>query len=209
MKTQLIFIILLLTTGLQGQRGIEAGATILPQIYGLYYDQSPSDRAIKIPYSFAIGVDAGFNFNDYIGLRTGFLYSPLGEKYNDIAVDPEVSYELNLSYIQLPVYLKLNSSIERSFSFIMIAGPYFSLLNEATLTVNSEDPVPVLGDYNRFLTGGALGLGLQLNLSRGGNLNFLWYNSASLDPISTQAPSRRVVSTGLQLAYHYFIWEPR
>lgn len=200
------FLCLLIGISLNAQRGIEAGATIQPQIYGQFYSTTPTDRAVKIPYSFAIGVDAGYNFNDYFGLRSGFLYNPQGEKYNDLSTDPEQAYELNLAYIQIPLYLKINSNPENRLSFIFIAGPNIGFLNEATLTLGDEDPIAVLGEYERLVPGVAAGIGLQVNLDQGGNINFLWHNSASIDSIrKVGGDESRNISTGLQLAYHYFI----
>ncbi|GLR18821.1 outer membrane beta-barrel protein [Portibacter lacus] len=191
------------------QPGLEAGALVQPQIYGQLYDTELNDRSLKIPYSFAIGFDLGYNFTDKFGFRTGAIYTPEGEKYNITSTDPEEAYELNLSYIQVPFYLKFNSSTENRFSFIFIAGPSISFLNDATLTQDSEDPVPVLGDYRRFNTGGAIGLGLQMNIERGGNVNLLWRSGVSLNPVQEEGSIlSRSVSTGLQVSYHYFIYSP-
>ncbi len=188
------------------QRGLEAGALIQPQIYGQLYTEAIPDRATKIPYSFAIGINVGYNFSDYFGLRSGFIYSPQGEKYTVTSVDPEVAYELNLDYIQLPLYLKLNSSTDNKLSFLLLVGPHISFLNNATLTQDSDKPESVLGDYNRIGYGASVALGFQFNLDQGGNINFLWRTAASLDPIqATETLLSRNISTGFQLAYHYFI----
>lgn len=191
---------------LYSQRGIEAGALVQPQIYGQWYDQTRSEIAVKIPYSFAIGINVGYNLTDNIGFRTGFMYSPLGEKYVNTATDPETSYDLNLEYIQIPLYLKLNSSIDRSLSGLIIAGPHLGFLNNATLAIDNEDPESVIGDYKRIIYGGSLGVGIQLNLDDG-NFNVLWRTNASLIQVqdgSVNNPSMNM-ATGLQLSYQYFI----
>lgn len=203
----LSFLFILSTVWLNGQKGLEAGALIQPQIYGQYYSQGEPERAIKIPYSFAIGANATFNFSDFFGLRTGFIYSPLGEKYNDIAMDPEEAVETNLEYLQVPLYLKFNSSPEKSFSFLFIAGPHLSFLNNASVSIDGGDPTAVLSQYERFVLGASLGIGIQVNMNRGDNLNLLWHSSAALNSISsTPGIESRYVATGLQLAYHYFIF---
>ncbi len=191
------------------QRGLEAGAIIQPQIYSQIYTEEQADRAAKIPYSFAIGVDLGYNLTNNLGVRTGLLYTPIGERYNDLTPDPEERIDLNLNYVQLPFYLKFNSNPDNRLSLLVIAGANISFLNEALLTINDESPEGVLGDYKRIVPGAAGGIGVQLNLDRGGNINLLWRTGLSLDTVQTMGAASRNLSTGLQLSYHYFIWEPR
>lgn len=194
------------TIFLFAQRGIEAGALVQPQIYGQLYGENEPDKAIKIPYSFAIGANVGYNFTNNFGLRTGFMYSPQGEKYSKTSTAPEQSIELNLEYIQVPLYLKLNSSVDRKISYILLLGPHVSYLNNAQFTLDSNDPESVLGDYNRVLFGASASVGIQLNLDQGGNINFLWRSAASIDQVQSNSTFlSRNISTGLQLAYHYFI----
>ena len=129
-----IIIIIVLSLQLQAQRGIEAGALIQPQIYGQLFETSPEGRAFKIPYSFAIGINVGYNFSDFIGVRTGFLYSPQGDKYADTSTNPETAYDLKLDYIQVPVYLKYNSSATSKIAFLVQVGGHASFLNNASLS---------------------------------------------------------------------------
>ncbi len=206
-RCYLYIIISIFYTGLlYSQRGIEAGALVQPQIYGQWYDQARSEIAVKIPYSFAIGINAGYNFSDNFGFRSGFIYSPLGEKYADTATDPETSYDLNLEYIQIPLYLKLNTSLDRSLSGLIIAGPHLGFLNNATLAIDNEDPESVIGDYKRIIYGGSVGVGIQLNLDDG-NFNVLWRTNGSIIQVqdgTVDNPSLNM-ATGLQFSYHYFI----
>jgi hypothetical protein len=207
MKTTFLFILAFISCFYaQGQRGLEVGALVQPQIYSQYYTLGEPERAIKIPYSFAIGGDLTYNFSDYFGIRTGIMYSPLGEKYNDTSSDPEQAVEVNLEYLQVPLYLKLNTSPQNRLSFLLIAGPHISFLNDANITIDAADAVGVLSQYERFTLGASLGLGVQVNLDRGDNVNFLWHNSASVNDINAVLGVKsHYVSTGLQLSYHYFI----
>jgi hypothetical protein len=208
MKYILLFSLFLVPTSLIiGQRGLEAGALIQPQIYGQVYTMGEPDRAIKVPYSFGIGANLTYNFSDFFGIRSGLIYSPLGEKYNDISTDPEQAVDVNLEYLQVPLLLKFNSSPENRMSFLLVAGPHISYLNNASISIDGGEPTGVLSQYERFVLGGSLGIGLQFNLNRGDNVNFLWYNSAAINPINTVlGVESRYISTGLQLAYHYFIF---
>jgi hypothetical protein len=194
-----------MTTLSHAQRGIEAGALIQPQIYGQFFQDAQEGRQFKIPYSFAIGINAGYNFSDFVGIRTGFIYSPQGDKYADTSSDPEDAYDINLDYIQVPLYLKYNSSATSKFAFLALVGGHASFLNNAAVTINEEDAVSILGDYNRLIFGASIGIGLQLNLDQGGNINFLWRTAASLNDVQKEGPFSKNFSTGLQLAYHYFI----
>lgn len=202
----LLFISVLSVTSMFSQRGLEAGALVQPQIFGQLYQDDQPDRAVKIPYSFAIGINVGYNFTDNFGLRSGFIYSPQGEKYSVTSTTPERAYQLNLEYIQVPLFLKLNSSTDRRFSFLLLLGPHISYLNDAELTEDQNDPVSVLGEYSRILTGASASIGVQLNLDQGGNLNVLWKTAGSIDAIQNESNFlSRNISTGFQLAYHYFI----
>lgn len=206
MKTlQFIILLVIISASLKAQRGLEAGAIIQPQVYTQIHCETPTDKAMKIPYSFAIGVDLGYNFTDRIGLRTGLLYTPIGERYNDLSNDPEQRVDLNLNYIQAPLYFKYNSNIDNQFSFLMLVGGYIGYLNEALQTIESEDPVAVLSEYKRIMPGAAVGLGTQINLERGGNINIMWRSSVSLDIVQLGGPSSRNFTSGLQISYHYFL----
>ena len=198
-------LLIALSLSLSAQRGLEAGAVIQPQVYTQIHCETPTDKAMKIPYSFGIGVDLGYNFTDRFGLRTGLLYMPIGERYNDISSDPERGIDLNFNYIQAPLYFKFNTDPQDRFSFLMLAGGYIGYLNEALQTVDTEDAVGVLGDYKRIMPGAALGLGTQINLDRGGNINLLWRSSLSLDIVQESGPSSRNFTSGLQVSYHYFL----
>lgn len=203
MKNHLnILILLLLCISTYGQRGIELGALVQPQAYGIFSSAEVADKSVRIPYSFAIGANAGYNFTDNIGLRTGAMYSPQGEKYASGSSD----FNLNLEYLQVPLYLKFNSNIEKTLSFLIFLGPHISYLNNATLTENEDDAISVLGDYSRFVPGASFSIGVQLNSSRGGNLNIVWRTGASFDNILLDDSFDSYnFSTGLQLAYHYFL----
>lgn len=201
----LILFLFFIVTSTVAQRGIEAGALIQPQIYGQIFEDTPEGRQFKIPYSFAIGINAGYNFSDFIGVRTGFMYSPQGDKYADTRSDPETAYDVKLDYIQVPLYLKYNSSATSRIAFLAQAGGHASFLNNATVSINEDDAQSVLGDYKRLLLGASLGVGIQLNLDQGGNINFLWRTAASLNDVQNEGPFSKNISTGLQLAYHYFI----
>ncbi len=188
------------------QRGIEAGAVVQPHLYDQLYDEAILNKEERLAYNFAIGINAGYNFTDYFGIRTGFIYSPQGERYTISNPVPEQSFDLNLEYLQVPLYLKLNGNPDNKISFLALAGPHISYLNNATLTIDTEDPVSVLGDYKRFLIGASVGLGFQLNLDRGGNINFLWRTAASIDTIQeVDSVLSRNITSGFQLAYNYFI----
>lgn len=189
-----------------GQKGIELGGLVQPQIYSQLYDNAPAERALKVPYSFCIGANVGYNFTPQFGLRTGFLYSPQGERYADTSTDPETAYNLNLEYLQVPLYLKLNARTDNTVSFLMFLGPHFSFLNNATLGVNENDPISVLGDHKRFLLGASFAFGIQFNIDDDSNLNIVWRTSGSLDTVQEEGSfSSYNIVTGLQLAYHYFL----
>ena len=203
MKKQInILILLLLAISTNGQGGIELGALVQPQAYGIFSSTEVAEKSIRIPYSFAIGANAGYNFTDNIGLRTGAMYSPQGEKYASGSSD----FNLNLEYLQVPLYLKFNSNIERTLSFLVFLGPHISYLNNATLTENEEDAISVLENYARFVPGASFSIGVQINNSRGGNLNVVWRTGASFENILIDNSFEAYnFSSGIQLAYHYFL----
>lgn len=197
---------LLLSASLHAQRGLEVGAFIQPQIYGQYYNTPPEGRLVKLAYSLSIGGDAGYNFTDNFGIRTGFIYGSQGEKYNIAGTKDETAHDLNLEYIEIPLYLKFNTSPENLISYLAIAGPYAGFLNNANLTIDTDDPETVLSQYKRFVPGVAVGIGIQLNLDQGGNLNLLWRSNATIDTIQSVGDvASHNIGTSLQLSYHYFI----
>ena len=198
--------LLFFSSYIKSQGNIEAGALIQPQVYGQFFEESMDGRQFKIPYSFAIGINVGYNITDNFGFRTGFIYSPQGDKYVDTSLDPEVQYDLKLDYIKLPLYIKINASTDRNFSPLIFVGPHLSFLNNAEIIVNDEKPESVLGDYERILIGASANLGFQYNLDSGGNINVIWRIGGSLNDVQSEnGPFSKNINTGFQLAYHYFI----
>lgn len=129
--------------GAQAQKGIHLGVRFAPQATYLL-NQNDRDEGVafnpQAKLGFMGGVTVGLNLLDYAGLEVGLLYSQQGSE--SMMQAPNGDYTLredrNLSYIKVPVLLKLNTSPERRIMGSLFLGPQFSFLTRASTTFTLE-----------------------------------------------------------------------
>lgn len=69
--------------------------------------------------SYGYGGLIGLNFNRFVGLQLEVLYSTLSQKYQD----HELERQIDISYINIPLLLSLNTNRMKVVNFNIVAGP--------------------------------------------------------------------------------------
>ncbi len=83
---------------------------------------------------------AGYNFNNNIGVFTEVGVLNQGQKYQDVLHNEEVKRSVDLKYLNIPVFFKYSYGESRA-RFRLLVGPQFCFLQKAeqTYQVNGED----------------------------------------------------------------------
>lgn len=81
----------------------------------------------------SFGLDIGYNFNDNIGLYTGYWMMNLGQNYTDDYEDSTWERNLKFKYNVIPVMLKFTGS-ETRVNFMGGFGILFAMMNDAEQT---------------------------------------------------------------------------
>ena len=196
MTSKILFCICLLSSFTAfAQKGLEFGLRFMPQGTGII-NQTDFDEGDELNFqttiNFAYGVHAGYNFSDNVGLQTGLLLSQEGQKYVDDLPQPgDNTSEVSLSYLQIPLLLKLNSNPHKGAHFVAHVGLQFGLLNSINYYVNDENVTVtnILGAeikdaYKSTDLSGVLGLGARYRLTdhlQLGSHLYLTYSTADIE----------------------------
>lgn len=84
----------------------------------------------KITYNSSFGLDVGYNFNERMGLYTGFWMTNLGQGYTDEYDNSTWERNLDFKYNLIPVMMRFSNSLNR-VHFLGGVGVSFAFLSEA------------------------------------------------------------------------------
>lgn len=119
------------------QQGLELTAGYTPGLSFILNDQDFAEGEtlnFTTTYGSQFGVTVGYNFNDLIGVATGFGLASINQNYvTDFAnVSEQNTFNRRLSYIRIPVLFRIGSDPTRSTGAYFRAGPHFDFLTSAT-----------------------------------------------------------------------------
>ena len=106
----------------------------------------------KVTTNNSFGLDIGYNFNDKIGLYTGFWKMNLGQDYTDSYDESNWERSVNLNYNVIPVMLKFSGTDTR-VNFMGGFGVLFAMMNEAEQTwLQDGNPYQEFNDNEEEIT---------------------------------------------------------
>jgi hypothetical protein len=102
----------------------EFGLRYMPTFQRLsFYTTSGETVQGEISVAHAFGIMFGHNFNKNIGLQAEVNYYEMQQKYRDKSLERQV----NLSYLNIPVLLSVNTDKTKMVNWNFVAGPQFGL----------------------------------------------------------------------------------
>jgi Outer membrane protein beta-barrel domain len=190
MRNMLLFAAVFCCAALaQAQKGFELGVNFTPANTWILNDEDfaeDQDQDFRGTFGYNVGITAGMNLTDGFGLTTGILISKQGQNYitayDGVAKADQNTFSRNLSYIRVPILVKVNGSLEASSSSFFRIGPYFDFLRSATFSYDDKSAfnldqdktnmnpytVPVLGGtYDKIYSKSVIGLMIEM----GGQVN--------------------------------------
>lgn len=194
----LFVLALMFTAPAFAQKGLEVGVRIIPQSVWIINDDDAA-RGDGLDYTrtwgMAYGVQAGYNFLDFLGLQTGLLVSSQGQKYvHDGSAGFETS-QVKLNYLKIPILLKVNSSPDAGAQFVATAGVQMGILTNAKYYTDDEEVniTGLLGNdisYKDLFSSGDLAavfsLGARFRVSDSFNLGLSFRGDYSLSDIENK-----------------------
>lgn len=139
------------TTSLFAQKGLEFGLRVMPQGTGIIntddFDEGP-ELNFRTTIHLAYGVHIGYNFSDNVGIQTGIMLSQQGQKYvDDAPTEGSSTSEVRLSYLKIPLLLKLNTNPHKGAQFVTTLGVQIGLLNDFSYYEDEENVSDDLADF--------------------------------------------------------------
>ena len=85
------------------------------------------------PFGMEEGIDLGYDFSEQLGVSLGFHYAGMGEEYTGFSSsasgsDANVSRNISLKYLKIPVQFHYSSPLSKRISFACSAGFYAGIL---------------------------------------------------------------------------------
>lgn len=73
----------------------------------------------KVTLGFGVGAFLGFNFSNHVGIQGEFICNSLSQKYKEV----DVERKINLTYVNIPLLLSLNTGKAKVINLNVVAGP--------------------------------------------------------------------------------------
>jgi hypothetical protein len=88
------------------------------------------DLDVKAGISYGFNANAGFDFNNNLGVKLELGFQKLGQKYSKTKADTNFTRNIGLNYFQLPLLFKFRTGGE-TVKFMAAIGPQFDFLMNA------------------------------------------------------------------------------
>lgn len=231
-----MLLLLAVVSKTEAQRGLEIGVIALPQVSAMI-DTTWWNAGQELNYlptfKMAGGVQAAINLTHNIGIGAGLIYSNQGQNFTTAAdyqlldtmgnavTIPQRKFGFDMLYYKIPVFIKLNTSIQSPVSFVFMAGLQMGLLQEARyfdkgISENGQVIFPAVDeDYlPRFEAQDISAMAAidgRYNFGRKFHLSLLLRGDYSLKTIAKAntngQPTRdiRNANLGIQIGLHYVI----
>jgi hypothetical protein len=150
----------------------EFGLRFLPTFTSIEFqtiDQGTAKGEFTLGYGF--GAMFAHNFTRNAGIQFEIIYNSLTQKYKDRSLDRQV----DISYINFPLMLSLNTDKGRRLNLNFVAGPQmgYNIGSSVRTTGGGDvDTVQAVLAVRKGDFGFAYGAGLEIKLNESGNFRF-------------------------------------
>jgi opacity protein-like surface antigen len=117
-------------------QNVEFGVRYMPTFTSLDLETT-SEGTVKGEATLGHGFGAflGFNFTEHFGIQGEVIYSSLSQKYSEQGKQ----YEIDLTYINVPLLLSLNSGKSKPVNLNLVAGPQIGFNVGSDVKTTSDD----------------------------------------------------------------------
>jgi hypothetical protein len=219
--------LLLASSALSAQKGIEIGVHFTPGSSWILNSEDfaeDDDLNFRGTFGYNVGATLGFNLTDGFGIGTGIIYNKGGQNYitgyDGVAKADQNTFARQLSYIRVPILLKVNGSLDAGSSSFFRIGPHFDFIQKANYNYKWNSGIlPAPGTeinedmldysltggtpykiYNKMVIGLTLEMGGQINITESLKLIMALHLSGSLTNSEDEDAPYVYPSTGTLLS---------
>jgi len=150
----------------------EFGVRFLPTFSSMEF-QTIDEGTVRGEFTLGYGIGAMFahNFTRHAGLQLEIIYNSLTQKYKD----RELERQIDISYINFPLLLSLNTDKSRVLNLNFVAGPQIGYNIGSSVRTsggNGVDTVEAILAVRKGDFGFAYGAGLDIKLNASGSFRF-------------------------------------
>jgi opacity protein-like surface antigen len=144
---------------------VEFGFRVMPTFsnFNLHTNTTSSIKS-EVTLGYGVGVMLAYNLTRHLGIQTGVVYNSFSQKYKDQYLD----HQINVSYINIPALLSLNTNKTKIVNFNIVFGPELGINVGSNIKGGNSSPSDTLTAVfaikkNDF--GMAYGAGLEFMLN--------------------------------------------
>lgn len=145
---------------------MEAGLRFMPTITSFSMKNSTGGTATgEAMIGFGVGGFFAYNFSEHIGIQAEIIYNKLSQKYTEV----DLSQDINLGYINIPILFSYNTSKKESVNFNFVIGPQIGISagsNIFTERTVGENHMPGVLKVKTSDFGLAYGAGVDFGLNK-------------------------------------------
>lgn len=137
------------------QKGLEVGINFTPTNTWILNNEdfgADQDLDFRATFNYNVGITAGLNLTDGLGISTGLIIVNHSQKYitnyDNRTKDEQNLSERSLSYVRVPILLKLSGDPTASSSAFFRVGPFFDFISKARYTYDDKSMFNLDSDLN-------------------------------------------------------------
>jgi len=148
----------------KAQKGFYAGAQGVAQL-SVMFNESDVDKPgsdYKSKFGTAFGLNAGYNFNNHMGIGTEVNYATIKQRYSDNTVH----YTQKFNYLKIPVLFTYNTNPDKKIIFTAKAGPQLGILLRSNISGSSNSALngSTKDQYKKLTFGAMAGAGVRVRM---------------------------------------------
>ena len=147
--TLAVFVVGFLAPAVGAAQATNGGIIGGPGLTGIYADSDEFGDATDAVAGYSIGLQGTYGFASILDLTPEILFSRRGWETEGTVAGQDLSNEYGVSYLEVPVLLRLALPLGGVLAPKIMAGPHAALFIDGTRDANAEDDFPFLGGEGR------------------------------------------------------------
>lgn len=125
----------------------------------------------EVTLGYGVAGVLGINFTEHVGVQGELIYNSLSQKFKDQALE----HEINVSYINIPIMLSLNTGKSKVVNLNFVVGPQFGMSLGSSVKSSgggATDTLKTVWAAKQNDVGLAYGIGVGIILNQAKTLRF-------------------------------------
>ncbi len=146
----------------EAQQKAVIGFRLMPTVSSIHMRNSSGGEVNGTAVmGFGIGGLLGLNFSEHIAIQGEIIYSSISQKYKDLNTE----HRINLRYVNIPLFLSLNTGRYKPVNFNVVAGPQLGISAGSKVYTTGTDSAHAVLALRKGDLGFAYGAGLDFGIN--------------------------------------------